>query len=250
MKILVTILQCRRVVLPHLFIKYAVPMMQKIPGVEVSVHIIQHSAPKDLSSRMATSSYPIEKENLVREWTKEGKYQGALITTHEESCTADPSLPSWQKGYEYALQTDADFYMWLEDDAFVYDRNCGLWPDVLKGALVGFYRDEPDGYIRNAHYVCNKEFVKYFLPFLQDTSLWNIKISIFSDEEKRILNLDAPRMEPRITKLAGTRKIKLDSKCAARYSKKQENQARLKELLTNICPDELHLLSIDFPDLI
>ena len=247
MKILVTILQCRRVVLPHLFMEYSLPMMKKIPGIDINVHLIQHDAPKNFKSRMATSSYPIEKETLVNQWTKKGKYSGAIITSHNEFCSGDPSIPSWRKGFEYALESDADFFLWLEDDAFVYDTDCNLWPEILKDSLIGFYRDQPNGYIRNAHYVCNKKFVKLFLPFLRDQSLWNIHASIFSDEKNRVLNIDAPRMESMITKLAGTSKKGLNSDFAGRYSSRPEGQQKLKKLIQRVCPADASMLSIDFP---
>ena len=119
----------------------------------------------------------------------------------------------------------------------------------MKNSNLGYYRDQPNSYIRNAHYVCNRKFIKLFLPLIHDRSLWNINTSIFKDEKNRILNIDAPRMESMLTKYAGTNKTQLDIKCAARYSSKKENQTKIKELVNNICPQDVQLLSIDFPDI-
>ncbi len=223
-------------------------MMEKKIGKKIEVHLVQHNFPINLKSRMATSLYPTEREQLVQNWTAEGKYGDSIITRHQIQNLPDPALPSWQIGFKHAINSDADFFLWLEDDAFVYDESCDLWPTLLQDVLVGSYRSEPHGYIRNAHYVCARQFVEKFIPVLENTSSWNIHKSIFSDEKNKILNKDAPRMESALTKHAGSEWVKLNSSYAGRYSSKTEGRKYLFNLLKKVCPDELDLIFLDFPD--
>jgi hypothetical protein len=248
MKTLVTIIQCRRVVLPHLFARYSLPMMLGKLGGDVGFNLIQHCCPPSITSRMETSKYPVEKEELVRQWSASGKFGAAKIIRHGEANSRDPALASWRIGFEQALKSQAELFLWMEDDAFVYDPDCDKWSSLLGKARVGSYRREPFGYIRNAHYVCTRPFVEEFLPLLRDENLWDMSRSIYSDEKRRILDIDAPRMEPMLTKHAGTSLVDLNQNAAARYSHDPARRGPFLGLLARVCPRDLGQLSIDFPD--
>jgi len=249
MKILVTILQCRRVALPFLFIRYALPMMKSARGCSVCVHLVQHDYLLENTNAHETSMLPASKQRLVAEWTAAGRYAGAIITRHSEQFARYPSIPSRRIAAEFAAHHDHDLHLWLEDDAFVYDEDCGNWADTLGTNLIGAYRENAFGYINTAHYVCRPELDLQLLPLLRESENWNLEVSMYTIEGgRKMLNLSSPRIEPTITRLAEKRVTQFRPAAASRYNtRKPESIVALKSLLNRVCPAELHWLNLDFP---
>jgi hypothetical protein len=252
MKILVTILQCRRVALPFLFIRYSLPMMRSAPGCSVHVHLIQHEYLLDNINAHETSKLPRSKQQVVAEWTDAGRYAGAIITRHAEQFSQYPSIPSRRIAVEFAACHDHDLHLWLEDDAFVYDEACGNWSDTMGTSLIGAYRENAFGYVNTAHYVCRPELDLQLLPLLREPKNWNLNVSMYTDEcAGKTLNLSSPRIEPTITRLAARRVTQLRPSAASRYNvRKPESIFALKRLLDRVCPADLNWLNLDFPDVL
>lgn len=250
MNILVTILQCRRVVLPYLFLRYTLPMMRaKIDGV-VTVHLVRHEYLLPDINPHETSRLPVAKELLAREWTEEGRYAPATITTHSEQFARYPSIPSRRIAAEFAERHIHDLHLWLEDDALVYDVDCADWLGIMGENRAAVYRTNAFGYINAAYYLCTSELDNELLAALKEKDRWNLNASMYLNEGgEKILNLDSPRVEPLLTKLAGKRIAHLRPEAAARHnSRKPESTAALKSLVERVCPSELGLLAIDFPN--
>jgi hypothetical protein len=250
MNILVTILQCRRVALPFLFVRYAVPMMRAQRGCSVCVHIVQHECLLKNINAHETSKLPASKQDLVVEWTEGGRYSGAFITRHSEQFERYPSIPSRRIAAEFAARQTYDLHLWLEDDAFVYDVDCARWSENLDANVVGSYRENNFGYVNTAHYVCRPSLDIQLLPFLGREEFWDLASSMYMIKDGvKALNLSSPRIEPTITRLATKRIAQLPSCAAARYNaRKPESIVGLKRLLRQACSGDLHTLSIDFPD--
>jgi hypothetical protein len=249
MKILITILQCRRVALPFLFIRHALPMMKAVSGSSVCVHLVQHEYLLEDANPHETSTLPPSKQQLVTEWTKEGRYAGAIITRHSEQFPQYPSIPSRRIAAEFAAKHGPDVHLWLEDDAFVYDEDCGTWSETLGTHLVGAYRENAFGYINAAHYVCRPEIDRQLLLLLRDPDKWNLCASMYIIQNgQKTLNLSSPRIEPTLTRIAAKRIAQLRPTAASRHNaRKPESVVALKTLLKRVCPADLHWLALDFP---
>jgi len=120
---LATILQCKRAFLPHVFVRYCVPFMKDVLGCDMKVFIIQHQAKPMPDGPLETNRSP-KGSSRVEEWTKEGMYDGATIIPHKEWFPALPSLPSVLMAAGLGVELGADFHLWLDDDAVVFDEDC------------------------------------------------------------------------------------------------------------------------------
>lgn len=65
-------------------------------------------------------------------------YPNAKIIAHQETSTENTALPSYRLAAEIAMEEQADFHLWIEDDALVFDTECNLWPERVKD--IGLYR--------------------------------------------------------------------------------------------------------------
>ncbi len=140
MRALVTILQCRRVVLPYVFVRYALPRMRAVFPGHLDVVLIQHQALGQGPTRLRSQRLGREREQLVEQWNAEGRYAGAEILRHDTWHAPYPSIPSYHLACRAALQRQVDFHLYLEDDALVLDPDCGRWDELLGSAEVGVYR--------------------------------------------------------------------------------------------------------------
>ncbi len=139
-KAVITIFQCRRAVLPHIFVKYALPKMQAVFPGEMECVIIQHRVDASGGNqRMESLRDQGAGLDRVRQFTDEGRYAGAEIIGHEIVHKPYPSIPSYHLGVKTALERGADFHIWLEDDALIFDPDCARWDELLGPREVGVY---------------------------------------------------------------------------------------------------------------
>ncbi len=234
MKALVTILQCRRVVCPHLFVRYALPQMRaRFPG-DLEVVLIQHEAKTQRFSRLQSAKLPAERERLVSEWTHGGRYDGARVLRHSEWHEPYPSLPSMQFAAEQALAARADFHVWLEDDALLLDESCARWDEQLGSAELGVYRSS-DEIINTAWFVSRPSFDRRILPGLRRRWAWRR----FS------------RLEPWLRKKTTHVPAQLEPHFATREHHQVYPYTGMNWLVAKVaelCPDQLELLTLDFGD--
>ena len=138
MKAVITIFQYKRVALPYIFIRYCYPKMQQLFPGQMKVFLIQYIG-KASENLMQTSKIDNSRLELVRQWTKEGRYDGAEVVVHSESFSRCPPMPSYRIGVENALREKSDFHIWLEDDAIIYDEECDKLPRLIGNNEVGVY---------------------------------------------------------------------------------------------------------------
>ncbi|MGD8862913.1 MAG: hypothetical protein PVI30_23065 [Myxococcales bacterium] len=234
MKAVVTILQCRRVALPHVMARYVVPRMREtFPG-EVELVIIQHRA--DASggnARLETNRAGTADERLalVRRWTEEGRYEGAHIVPHEINHPPYPSIPSTHLSVREALDRDADFHLWLEDDALVDDTDCDRWDALLGGTEVGVYRRFQ--HLNSAFLLTRPSFDRRIVDKLGDYGFWNPR----------------SRLEVELRRNMRTRRTYLPMRHAVRYHHRYYPYTGLRyvvQRVREIAPEALPLLDEDF----
>lgn len=232
MKALVTILQCRRVVCPYLFIRHALPrMQQRFPG-EIEVLLIQHQAKQQRFARLQSAKLPADREQLLAEWTAAGRYQPASVLRHAEWHEPYPNLPSMQIAAEEALRRKADFHVWLEDDAMLVDEDCDRWEELLAGAELGVYRSGAK-MINHAWFISRPSFDQRILPGIKRRWMWRR----FS------------RLESWLRTQTKTAPAELEPRFATRHHHKEYPYTGMPWLvaaIAELCPEELDLLTIDF----
>jgi hypothetical protein len=227
-------------------------MMRASPCDRVTVHLVQHELSLPGTNPHATSLQSPEKQRLVAEWTRDGRYSDARVIRHAEQLAHYPSIPSRRMAMESAAAEAYDFHLWMEDDAFVFDPDWRVWPNAMNGNRVGAFRRNAFGYVNAAHYVSTPEHDALLLGELRRPELWNLYTSMYLVQNgEKVLNLHAPRIEPAITRLAAGRVGKLNARVAARHNPRNPAAAEeLKDLLRGVCPDDLELLELDFPEVL
>ncbi|MBN2193491.1 MAG: hypothetical protein JW751_11810 [Polyangiaceae bacterium] len=232
MKAVVTILQCRRAVLPHLFVKHVLPKMRVwFPGL-VDCVIIQH--------RVDASGGNTALESLaggtggiatVRQWTEAGRYDGAEIIGHEIVHRPYPTVPGYHLAVKAALDRGADFHLMLEDDAIVIDPECGRWDELLGRSEVGVYRKFHE--INTAYYVARPSFDRRIVGLLANYRSFSWKT----------------RMEPFLRRQLHTSRAYLEPSYAVRYHHRDYPHTGLRYVVDRIrtlAPEDVSLLDVDF----
>jgi hypothetical protein len=169
MKCIITILQNKRVSLPYLFGKYSFPKMRKIyPGDFSLVHIWHnaHNPDYHLESNRKLGG---EKLLNVEAFINSNKFFNAEIITHNKTSPEWPGLESIKLALETTIARNADFHLWLEDDAIVYDKDCDYWATTLGSCDVGLYRDTNcKQMINTAYFLSTSEFDKRLLHIIHE----------------------------------------------------------------------------------
>jgi hypothetical protein len=232
-KVVVTILQCRRAVLPHVFIRYVLPRMRALFPGSVECVLVQHRADA-ASGETALESlrHGRDKLELVARWTAEGRYDGADIIGHDILHAAYPSIPSLHLGVKEALARHADFHLWLEDDALVFDRDCAHWDALLGGREVGVYR--PFHHLNSAYLLTRPSFDRRVLGPLSDHASFTWR---------------GRRIEPFLRQHMRTRRAYLEPRYAVRYHHRYYPYTGLRyvvDALRELAPEALPLLDLDF----
>lgn len=231
MKLVVTILQARRVVLPYLFCRYALPRMQAAFRGEVEVVLIQHrSLPAAADTFLETNQAGGEGVERVAAWTAEGRFGPAEVLAHEHHVPDYPSIPSIHLACQAALDRGADFHLWLEDDAFVLDEGCGAWPERFGRREVGVYRAFSG--INSAFFVSRPGFDERVLPGLADYEAWS----------------RAFRIEPYFQSMLRTRRVFLDPAAAVRTHRNlypHTGPRFVAQRIREVAPQEAHLLDLE-----
>jgi len=245
MKIVVTIFQCKRVVLPYIFIRYALPKMcARFPG-EIIVYLIQHVGGFFGSKNfLETSMMPKEKLKLVREWTEQGRYEGAKIIQHSESQPHYPHMPSMRKGVEYALEENADFHLWMDDDVIICDEECDKWVDIIGSSDVGVYNDKAE-IINVGYFVSTPKFDRRMLPLMSNRKIWSIVKDNYDESGK----LNPGRIEARLTLESQSRAYLNETYRARMHRNRKSNAESVRKMVKELSPQEVDLLKIDYPDI-
>jgi len=170
-KLVVTILQARRAVMPYLFVKHAVPRMRAVFPGDLEVVLVQHrSLPSRADAFLETTRTNPEWGRRVVEWTEAGYYAGAHVVSHDILNPSYPSIPTFHRACREALERGADFHLWLEDDALVVDPDCGRWPEIFGTKEMGVYRWFSE--INAAFFVTRPAFDERVLPALARYERW------------------------------------------------------------------------------
>lgn len=233
MKAVITILQARRVVLPHVFLRYVLPRMQEcFPG-ELEAVVIQHRANAAGGNRRLESLKGDSDERLDRvlKWTEEGRFAGATVLPHDVIHRPYPSIPTVHRGVQAALERDADFHIWLEDDALLLDFDCADWDKLLGQSEVGVYRRFH--YLNTAYLVTRRSFAERIEKPLSRYDDWS----------------ENSRLEKFLWRQLATSRAYLKPENAVRYHHQYYPYTGLRyvaDALRRIAPEALPLLDIDF----
>lgn len=232
MRAVVTILQCRRVVLPYLFVKYVAPEMRRLFPGSFEVVIVQHRADvRSDTALLGTQQTPADQLGLVERWTREGRYAGAEVIQHAIEHPAYPSIPSYHLAARAALERRADFHLWLEDDAIVFDQGCARWPELLRDRDVGVYRDFH--HVNSAYFVSRRSYDERIVAPLSAYEAWTWR----------------RRIEPFLARQARAGRAQLPPEYAVRHHAREYPYCGLRYVVDFVrrwCPEELALLEIDF----
>ena len=242
MKAIVTIFQCKRVVLPYIFTRYCYPIMKDIFPGKMELNIIQHvggftSVPL---THLVTSHLNNSKLELVQKWTEAGRYDGANIIQHKEKWPLYPHMPSFKHGVELAVKGKFDYHLWLEDDALVLDENCDKWSEYIPDGSIATCNSSK--IVCVAHFLSTLGFDKKVLPIVSDKDIWRLGGSNF----KKDGSLKPWRVEARFAIEAGDNRVLLKAKRARMHKNKVENRQRVLDLIKYVAPGEEHLLALDF----
>ena len=228
----VTIIQCRRAVLPHIFVKYVLPQMREWFGGEMSAVIIQHRADaRGGNKRLTSLKQGTDGLELVRKFTEEGRYEGAEIIPHEIVHKPYPSIPSFHLGVKAALERNADFHLWLEDDALVIDPKCGRWNELLDNREVGVYNTFHA--LNPAYMLTRRSFDQRIEPRLAQYKKWR----------------ESSRVEVWLREQMRTSRAYFDRSYAIRHHYHAYPYAGLRyvaERVREVAPEAAHLLDLDF----
>jgi hypothetical protein len=142
---------------------------------------------------------------------------------------------------EIALREQADFHLWMEDDAIVLDRDCGRWGNLLSGKNAGVYR--PTQHICAAYFVSTPAFDTRLLPIIRDRNVDGIHQPFAETGAWR------PRIgdvEYYTTWACQGERTLLNPASAGRVHCRPASH-ELVQFVRKIAPHEVGLLNIDFP---
>lgn len=231
MKLVITILQARRVVMPYIFVKHALPRMKAaFPG-DVEAVLVQHrSLPARADAFLETTSTDPAWGRRVVEWTDGGRFAGADVVSHDVHNPNYPSIPTFHRACREALERGADFHLWLEDDALVCDPDCGRWPEIFGQREMGVYRYFSE--INAAFFVTRPAFDARALPGLAQYERWTKKERI-----ERFLrrNLRTPRAHLNPAHAVRTHRNPFPH-TGARF---------VADMVRRIAPEDAHLLDLE-----
>jgi hypothetical protein len=254
MRCVVTIVQNKRIAMPYIFGKYCLPVMREQFHGDVQLYHVFHDCHIS-GSAMASNKVDETHVQKVRAAIDDGMFSHAKIIKHHEINEDWPALPSFVLAATLIPKVvNADFHLWLEDDAIVYDPDCGSWAITLGSHDVGLYQNTNEKQMINT---------AYFLS----TNEFDVRFSRMLTEFKRTLQI------PQTAKGAWdnyTGRGSLIEHCAwraarsavylgpnkafrhhphPRYTKDRAMvHAWLENTIPNITADDLALLALDFPD--
>lgn len=232
MRAVVTIIQCRRAVLPYIFVRHVFPKMRAWFGGRMDVVIIQHRADaRGGNRRLESLKQGTKGLELVRQFTEEGRYEGAEIIGHEIIHKPYPSIPSFHMGVKAALDRNADFHLWLEDDALIVDPECCRWDERLGPREVGVYNTFHA--LNPAYLLTRRSFDARIVGPLSRYEDWR----------------ESSRFEVFLRRKMRTSRVHFDRSYATRNHYHVYPYAGLRyvaERVRQLAPEDAHLLDLDF----
>lgn len=241
MKAIITIFQCKRVVLPYIFTRYCYPIMKEsFPG-DLELNIIQHVGgfTKKPLTHLVTSRMDNNKLKLVQEWTDAGRYAGANIIQHKEKWPRYPHMPSFKRGVELAVNGNFDYHIWLEDDALIFSDDCSKWCNIEDGYIATCNSSK---IVCVAFMLTTLGFDKQILPLVSNKNIWKLGGTNFNKDG----TLKPCRVEARFALEAGDKRVPFRVWRARMHKNKQEPRQKLSEFISWIAPGKEKLLEIDF----
>ncbi len=230
-KIVVTILQARRVVLPYMFIRHVLPRMRERFRGTIEVVLIQHrTLPGGADGFLETTHVDLSWGQRVQQWSEDGRFAPADIITHDIQNPSYPSIPSLHFACRESLERGADFHLWLEDDALVWDPEFGRWPEMFGDREIGVYRSFSD--VNSAFFVTRPSFDRRVLSALEDYGRWS----------------RAERIERFLRKSVRTRRAHLNPAYAVRNHRNLypfTGPRFVADMVRRLAPDEAHLLDLE-----
>ncbi|NJK88217.1 MAG: hypothetical protein HC923_01700 [Myxococcales bacterium] len=217
--------------LPYFFVRYALPQMRVVfPGTIEAVIVRHVRAPRMAGNFLDTNATDAAWDARVEDWTKEGRFEGAEIVTHEIQNPTYPSIPTFHLACRAALERDADFHLWIEDDALVCDLDCATWPERFGSRELGVYRYFSE--INAAFFVTRRSYDARIVEGLSRYEGWTKQRRI---ERYFRESLRGPR-------------VYLDPARAVRTHRNDfpfTGPRFVAEMVRNLAPDEAHLLDLE-----
>lgn len=249
-KVIFTVFQCKRVVLPYFFSKYSFPKMRESFDGEMEGFLIQHLGCS--GQRQATKHYfetkklPEEKLQIVQDWTRAGYYSNLKVISHSIWLGRYPSLPSIRIGLETSEREGADYLVWLEDDAILYMLD---WNDLLSKIPQGYvgyfqsFKNRGKGFfLKSCWLILSRGFIEETKHYFLNDSNWNCRKDFWKKEEQVGF-----RLESALGLLAKDKCIQLESTMAKRIHLDKNYEELLALLKAFVPTEEFKKLKIDFP---
>lgn len=253
MKCVITILQNKRVAMPYIFGRYVLPMMRQCITGEVKLFHIFHDGHNTSAGKTNSAKMRADRVDMVKAHISSGSYPEAIIRSHKRTCDFHPVLPSLQLAVQVALEEQADFHLWLEDDAIVYDQDCGTWATTLASGDAGLYADtDKKQLINTAYFLSTREYDQRFNLLLQE---FQNRPTITANKGRWDDYAGRGSLIEHVAWRAARRPVYLGPGKMFRhhpYARHTKTAAMVKEWLRNnikgITKPDLDLLALDFED--
>lgn len=244
-KCVVTITQNKRVALPFIFGKYILPRMREVFGGEIKLFHIFHNTHVDHIQLESNRDYGLTALDRVRYFIGNKWYGEATIIDHQEINLNHLILPSLIKCLEIAIAEQADYHLWMQDDAILFDKNCHMWQFLMKNHDIGLYRNTSHQKMINiAYFLSTLQFDEKLLPFLH---------SYVRNQEVDWTPYGS-QMEHTFWKASQSQAL-FPSQFASRHhvggkyaSSCSDVKRWLRIMVPEITEEDLNLLNIDFPE--
>jgi hypothetical protein len=165
----VTIIQNKRVSLPFIFGRYCLPKMREMFDGKIELYHIFHDLHTQHGELESSRDYTEDSLENVRQFIEYDLFSEAIVISHRESSIEHLALPSFKMALEMTIQRDADFHLWMEDDAIIFDKECNLWEKKLGDADVGLYRDtRSQKMINTAFFLSRGSFDRRMLKYIKN----------------------------------------------------------------------------------
>ncbi len=253
MRGIVTICQNKRVALPFIFGKYVYPEMQRRFHGDLTLYHVWHDAHSTDGAMASNRELGEDKLANVRKFIHEQRYSNAIIERVTTTSEAWPALESMKCALRRSKALKADFHLWMEDDAIVVDMSCDTWATQIGGGDVGLYTNTDHKQMINiAYFLSTREYDDRLLNILNEYrgNKIHLRDTGLTDNFK-----GKGSMIEHIFWRAARKPVFLGPCKMFRHHPHGVHQKTgtdvknwLKTNVSHVCPVDMDLLKLDFPD--
>lgn len=234
-KLVITILQCKRVAAPYFFINYVYPKWKEILKDNVELVLIQHKSNIQKGQFGETNKLPDDRIQLVEDWTKKGRFSHADIVEFDIIHNNYSTIPGYYMMTQAAINRGADLHLWLEDDAIVFDPNPKNWDHILGTREIGVWGNYAQ--LNIAHLLTRSTYDRRIFEGLKNYQRWDSKHLLKRNIEPWLRSKKKTSRAYLPPEYCVRSHIRNYPNCGLRY---------LADVVRNLAPDEAEILDIDY----